>query len=210
MSERRLERVMTADGPFDALLEAVDRDPDAARGLALAYAEMERSAREALVEAIIEDGAAAGRSPAGPLALLLAVEDDAALARAIARGLDETLTRRGVDAGFVWGDDREGGVAVVRHLHGGFVEVLRVAWGSRGLDVDAEPLAVWDEGLRRRYAIPEESDRVPLERAIDRLAHALWRARQGGRPLPERLRAFAHLFSTDAEVSLHPGDDASG
>ena len=206
MSDRKLELVWSRGGapeesPFDALLRAADEDPEAAEGFALAYAAMGRVERERLIDTVVRDAQAAARSPAGPLMLLLAVEEEHELASHIAGALlalgEETLGRRGLDAGWVWGGELAGGVALARHLHGGFVELLRVGWSDGRLEVESEPLAHERElaEVRRRAGVPTDADQVPLERAIDRLAETLWRVRRRGDPWPERLRAFADLFA---------------
>lgn len=213
MTDRKLELVWSRggspdEGPFDALLRAADEDPSAAEGFALAYAAMDRDERERLIDTVVGDAGAAERSPAGPLMLLLAVEEEHALASRIACALlasgEDVLGRRGLDAGWVWGGDGAGGVALARHLHGGFVELLRVGWSDGRLDVESEPLAHERElvEVRRRAGVPADADQVPLERAIDRLAETLWRVRRRGDPWPERLRAFADLF---APYSAPPG-----
>ena len=137
-------------------------------------------------------------------AVFLAVEEELDLAKGIANALlasEPKLARRGIDAGWVWGAETEGGVAVVRHLHGGFVELLRVGWEGTDVEVDSVPLAHEEElpDRRRALGVPQKAERVPLERAIDRLTEQLWRVRRRGGDLPERLRAYADLF----RVSRH-------
>jgi hypothetical protein len=189
-----------AQSPFDALLQAAESDPQAAEGLALAYASMARDEREKLLSTVIADARGAARSPAGPLALLLSVEEDPRLAEAIAVALleadDGALGGGSPDAGWIWGDEDDGGVAVVRRLHGGFVEVLRVAWAGGALDVEREPLARSDDlwAVRRRTGVPDAADRVGLDHAVVHLAEVLWRERLRRGSLPGQLRPFADLF----------------
>ena len=196
--------LVRGESPFDALMRAAEQDAEAAEGFALAYASMPREERAKLVDTVIADAEAAGRSPAGPLMLLLAVEEELDLAKGIANALlasEPKLARRGIDAGWVWGAETEGGVAVVRHLHGGFVELLRVGWEGTDVEGDSVPLAHEEElpDRRRALGVPQKAERVPLERAIDRLTEQLWRVRRRGGDLPERLRAYADLF----RVSRH-------
>lgn len=196
----KLELVGSPGTPFDALLSAAESDPAIAEGFALAYASMERDDRLRLLATIIADARDAGRSPAGPLALILAVEDDASLAEDIARALRETgdasLGPAADDAGWIWGSDKAGGVAVARSLHGGFVEVRRVAWEDGELHVYQEPLARSDEVLemRRRNGVPDEALRVGLDQAVTYLAEVLWHTRLVRGSLPSQLRGFADLF----------------
>jgi hypothetical protein len=186
--------------PFDALLRAAERDAQAAEGLALGYANLHPEERSALVETIVRDAQTAGRSPAATLALLLGVEVDRELARHITvalmdAGPGDLAERRRKDAGWAWGAEREGGVAVARHLHGEFVEVLSVTWTDAAISVHAEPLATHEaiSGVRARLGVPEAAETLSLDEAIDRLAEALWRARRRG-PLPETLTGLADLF----------------
>jgi hypothetical protein len=190
----------TRESPFDALLRAVEQDPHAAEGLALAYAAMRFEEREALVSTVVRDAEAAGRSPAPALALLLAVEEDRMLARLIAAALVDAgpmPSRREGDGGWAWGGDVEGGVAVARHLHGSFVEVLSVTWeGGAIRGLRTEPLAQHERisDVRRRLGVPEAAESLGLREAIDRLAQALWRTRREGGALPEGLHRLADLF----------------
>ncbi|HJL19655.1 MAG TPA: hypothetical protein RMH99_28590 [Sandaracinaceae bacterium LLY-WYZ-13_1] len=189
-----------AESPFDALLRAAEHDPDAARGLALAYAAMSPAEREALIATVVVDAEAAGRSPAPVLALLLSVEDEPALSDRIAGAMlaleDAALGAPRHDAGWIWGDDRRGGVVTARHLHGDFVELSRVRWADGAVDVEREPLARAEDpaALRRRMGVPEEATVVALEHAVARLAEALWRERVRRGALPEGLRPIADLF----------------
>ena len=181
--------------PFDALLGAAARDPEAASGLALAYADMTREAREKLVAVI--------RSDPNALVLLLGVEDDPELAGAIAvalRSSERAARWRGPgkrrDSAFSWGDASDGGIALVRHLHGQFVDALRVSWVAGVLDAEALPISsAQDDGeLVRRAGVPADARRIPFERGVDILTEALWRARREGRDIPPEVRPFADVF----------------
>lgn len=195
MTDRRLELVWDAQSdvrtPFDALLAAAGRDPEAAAGLTLAYAEMPRAAREKLIEAIRGDVAA--------LVWLLGVEREPALAQAIADALRASTAQpsSGRDVAFGWVDGSSGGVAIVRHLHGDFVDAIRVSWSVDALDAEVLPIGRGDDldALRRRAGIPDAARRVPREHAVDALTEALWRHHRAGRPIPEAIAPFADLFT---------------
>ncbi|MCB9591558.1 MAG: hypothetical protein H6719_02390 [Sandaracinaceae bacterium] len=194
MADRRLELVWDAQAdmsPFDTLLEAAGRDPEAASGLALAYADMPPAAREKLVEVLANDPNA--------LVLLLGVERDPALAQAIADALRASSAQpsEARDAAFAWGDGQTGGVGIVRRLHGDFVDTLRVSWTPDAVDAQVLPIGVATDldALRRRAAIPAEARPVPREHAVDEMTEALWRHHRAGRPIPRDVHAFAELFT---------------
>lgn len=195
-----LRLVLGGESPFDALLRAAERDAQAAEGLALGYANLHPEERGALVDTIISDAQAAGRSPAATLALLLGVEVDRELARHITvalmdAGPGDLAERRRRDRGWAWGAEDEGGVALARHLHGEFVEVLSVVWSEGAIAFRAEPLATHEAlaDVKLRLGVPDGAEALGLDAAVDRLAEALWRARRRG-PLPDTLRGLADLF----------------
>ncbi len=184
--------------PFDALLVAAEEDAEAAEGLALAYAALDHDARSALFTSVVRDAEDAGRSPAGPLALLLAVEEDRALAERIARALSDASPPpgRARGAGWTWGSSEEGGIALASE-GAAAIALFGVTWeGARLRALRAGPVAKGqlEEG-RRRLGVPESAETIPLDAAIDRLASQLWRARRASGPLPEDLRALAGLFA---------------
>lgn len=194
MSDRRLELVWDAQtdmSPFDTLLVAAGRDPEAASGLALAYADMPVAAREKLIEAIQHDPNA--------LALLLGVERDPILARTLADALRASSAQPSEerDVAFAWGDGQSGGVGIVRQLHGGFVDTLRVSWTPDAVEAQVLPIGRVEDivALRRRAAVPETARRVPHEHAIDALSETLWRHHRAGRAIPGDVQAFADLFT---------------
>lgn len=196
MPRSRLQLVWDAetdDGtPFGALLKAASEDPEAAAGLALAYAEMPPEARGELIDRIGEDDPNA-------LALLLGVEDDPELSRKLARALQKSAPERAVrrDAAVVWGDSSDGGVVLSRHLHGQLAEALRIWWRDADLGVEPLPHGRVDdvEGLRAQASIPRSAHAVPFERAVDTLTEVVWRLHRRGTPIPEALRPFAEIFS---------------
>ena len=195
MTGKRLELVRGGGGdagtPFEALLRAATTDPEAASGLALAYADMRHEVRAKLVESVSGN--------ADVLLLLLGVEDEPEIAWAIAAALLASEGERppSRDAAFGWGDPSRGGVGIVRHLHGEFADALRVSWSADSLE--AESLLMTDavdlDRIRRRTAIPSAAEPLPFERAVDSLTAALWRHRRAGGQMPPEVRPFAELFS---------------
>ncbi len=180
--------------PFDALLHAAERDPEAAEGLALGYAALSLQERQYLIETLVGD---AHRPAAYVLALLLSVEEDAQLAQRIAGALcSDAPARSGRDAGWAWGGKDDGGIAIARHLHGVFVEVFCVRWQGGEISTKCEPPTPQDRlaDVHRGLGVPESAERLQMPVAIDRLAETLWRARRERGQLPEALRDLADLF----------------
>lgn len=190
-------------GPFGALLAGASKDPAVARGLALAYGSLDVEARGKIIDAVVADARAEGINASTALASLLAVEDDASVARAIANaineeggiGLQSTTGARALLAG----DADEGGILLIRPLHGTFVEVLGLAW-SRDVGVTHslfDPL-VHDEAAASHTArLPDtlHFEEVPMGYAIDLLAPVLWSHRRANGALPPGAERFADLFS---------------
>ncbi|MCA9605544.1 MAG: hypothetical protein KC619_08110 [Myxococcales bacterium] len=194
MTDRHLELVWDAESattPFEVLIAAAGRDPEAAAGLALAYADMPAPAREKLVESIA--------SSPNALLLLLGVERDPELARKIAEALQASAAQPSEDrdVAFAWGDGQHGGVGIVRHLHGDFVDTLRVSWTPTDVEAQVLPIGRADdiEALRTRAAVPDDARRVPREIAVDAMTEALWRHHRAGRAIPPDVQPFAELFS---------------
>ena len=182
--------------PFAALVRSAQEDPDVASGLAIAYSEMSLEARGKLLDALDEEEEETG----GALALLLGVEEHPELAARIAAALRErpwpaAVERR--DAAFAWGGLDEGGVGVVRHLHGDFVDLLRVSWRGEALEAEASPVSSGAdlESLRPSLGIPPDAEPVPFAHGVDTLTQVLWRARRAGAEIPTAVHAFAGLFS---------------
>ncbi len=185
--------------PFDALLVAAEHDPEAAEGLAQAYGALSLDQRRALIESVVADVGAAGRSPTAPLALMLAVEGDRELARSIANALVEAGARhRARHSAWSWGSDSDGGIAVARPLTNDELEVVALEWrGGELSSVRRETLIRRDalDAARAKLGVPDAAAVLGLDDAVDRLAECLWRSRVRRGSLPEDLRALAHLFA---------------
>lgn len=205
MNRPRLELVWTryangAESPFDALLDAAERDAEAAEGLALAYAALDRDERDALYASVLRDAEDRDRSPAGILALLLAVEEDEELANRMARailGAVRPACESGRALGWAWGSTDEGGVAFAGPPRGDRLPLSSVRWQGEHFEVvTAEPVAghQLEEG-RRRLALAESAEAMAFDEAVDLLAAQLWRARRTFGPLPESLRAIVRVLT---------------
>lgn len=178
--------------PFDALVRSAETDPEAAAGLALAYADLSVEARCALLEVL--EGSAPSPGRAQVLALLLGVEDAPELAERIASAMDpgEPVD----DEAFTWGDADAGGVALVRGLHGAFVEGIAVRWEGAEVSFRAVPLARAEATTqtRRKLGVPADAEDLHPSAAIDRLTERLWWVRRATGSLPDRLRPLADLL----------------
>ncbi len=195
-------------GPFGALLAAAARDPAAARGLASAYGELDLVARRRIIEAIVADADAEGIAASHALLPLLAVEDDAEVAREIAAAIErENLDGiRGTSQprAHLAGDETRGAAILVRPLHGDFVEVLTFIWTDRAItQCFFEPMLRADHVLEREVArLPEglRYEDVPVPYAIDMVTPLLWAYGRTQGALPTGAERFADLFS----ILQHP------
>jgi hypothetical protein len=188
--------------PFSALLAAAVVRPSAARGLALAYVELDLAQRQQLIDAVLNDTRAEGIDPSAVLAPLLGVEVDVELARYIAAAISADggagLRCDGRCRALLTGDASQGGALLSRPLYGRFVEVLGLAWNlehgivhtvfeplASGADLDAfARLLPWAEGL----------EEMPVAYALDRIVMALWHHRRLHGELPDLVGRFADLF----------------
>jgi len=193
---------------------AAARDSVAARGLALAYAALDRDGRWQIIDAVVADARAEGISPCVVLASLLSVEEEADVARHIAdaisaaggSGLQVTARARALAAG----DEEQGGVILVRPLHGTFVEVLALAW-KRGRGVTHavfDPMIHDGDAQGHKASLPPELrfESVPMTFAIDLVTPVLWSHRRQSGALPPGVNRFADLFS----IAPEPDTDVGG
>jgi hypothetical protein len=193
-------------GPFGALLAATVQDPAAARGLALAYASLTTPQRWEIVDAIVADAAAEGICVASVLAPLLAVEEVTDVAQHIAAAISRLGGQR-LDTGaqtraLVAGDEFDGGVLMIRPLHGTFTEVLALAWkeGFGVTHAEFEPLLHDTSAastLRARLPGHLNFESAPVRFAIDLVTPVLWQHRRSHGSLPLEMHRFADLFSID-------------
>jgi hypothetical protein len=190
------------------LLSAAIADPATARGLALAYASLETRYRLQIIDAIVSDADAEGIGASAVLASLLPVEEDLDVARRIAdamshagdRDLRTTLRARA----FLAGDELDGGLLLVRPLHGAFVEVLALAWNdAAGITHSAfDPMAHHDSARGSERALPGQLhfEEMPVAFAIDTVTSVLWNHRRLHGSLPECVEHFADMFSIESSA----------
>lgn len=198
----------TSEGPvgaFGALLIAAIEDPSTARGLALAYASLETRHRIQIIDAIVSDAAAEGIGASAVLASLLPVEEDLEVARRIAEAMSvagdhgvRTVLRT---RAYLAGDELDGGVVLVRPLHGAFVEVLALGWNqSAGITHSLfEPMAHHEKARAVEQELPStlRFEEMPVAFAIDAVTSVLWNHRRLHGSLPQCVEHFADMFTID-------------
>ncbi len=187
--------------PFGALVAAACHDPGAAQGLAAAYVALEPPHRRRMVEAVCRDARAEGEAPAVALAPLLGVENDPAIARAIARAMEEDGGRGlGTETGaraLLAGTDERGTAALIRPLYGRFVELLGLSWDVSGVTLSRfEPLL---DGQRIDAHLAEMPDapglrESPFGHGVQRVTEVLWRHLRRHGCLPSGLGRFADVL----------------
>ncbi len=201
-----LAKTHPVSSAFVTLLERASRDPEAAAGLALAYAAFAPPIRRALVEAIVTDAASGSVEVSTVLVALLGVEPDAELCRDIACALSAAASGAPVATGreraLFAGDETRGALLYARPLFGPFLETLLLRWTRDGGVSRAHFLPLATEETVERIEAEADPDlrfeEVPVTRAFDRAAVVLWEHRKRHGELPEALLPFAALFSLSA------------
>jgi hypothetical protein len=201
---------------FRAWLEALATDPDAVTAAAMAYESLAADGRDAWLDALAVEGPSL-RAPALALyAPLLGVETDPTRRARIEAALASTpaLQRARGTLRCLHGVDGAGAsvAAIVIPLYLDFVEVLicrydpdvGVSVARRGPLLHASDVWTGARALREveGTAVSESS----ISFVIEGLAHALVADRRSGRPPPEPLRTYEHLFTLDlgAQTNLVP------
>jgi hypothetical protein len=228
---RPLAKATSKDGgraqePFAALLKAAVEDAQAAQGLALAYAALDTPDRMQLIDAVVNDAEGEGIHAPAVLASMLAVEEDAAVARHIASSMSAGggagLTCVESCRAMLEGDEREGRAVLARPLHGHFVELLGLRWEQgRGIVKSIfEPLAHGDELADKAHALEDDRDPRPEKRAgarleamplsfvVDVVTPVLWHHRRLHGSLPDVVARFADLFQPELEPGSFTPEEA--
>lgn len=189
-------------GAFGALLSSAIEDPATARGLASAYASLDARHRLQIIDAIVNDAHAEGIGASAVLASLLTVEEDLEVARHIAEAMsaagDQDLRSALRTRVLLAGDECQGGVVLIRPLHGAFVEVLALAWNDRvGIThASFDPLAHHEHAAKHSGGLPSvlRFEEMPVPFAIDTVTSVLWNHRRLHGALPECVKPFADMF----------------
>ena len=194
-----------AVGAWRVWLQALASDAEAAWAAALTYGELPLDVRKDWLDALDADVPTLGVPPVAIYAPLLGVESDAELRLRMVRAMGP-LT--GTAAWRAWlGEDAPDGagisiIVLVRSLYLHFVELLicHIAGDAELRSVTHEPLT---DG--RSFVDGASIDgtpfgagalrHVPLDDAVETLAHAIVAQRRQGRPVPDVLTKFADLFT---------------
>ena len=195
-------------GAWRVWLQALASDAEAAWAAALTYGELPRNVRKTWLDALDADVPTLGVPPVAVYAPLLAVEVDEELRVRMVHAMGPL---EGKSAWHAWsGEAAEATIVLVlvRSLYLHFVELLVCRVGKVG--PDDELLSAVHEPLSdgRTFAAAAEGAtiggesfgaktlrRVPLEDAVEILAHAIVAQRRQGRPVPEVMARFSDLFT---------------
>ncbi len=192
-------------------LGALATDAEAALSAAIAYRELDGSARDRWLHALELDAQRLAVPKIALYAPLLAVESDSDRRERITAALgpaDESFTPRSAVRALS-GSTRDGTrvAALITPLYLDFAQVLACGYRPElGFSwVRHDPI------VDRRRA-PQHGDCIegitlestPLKPVIDELAHAVLAHRRSGRELPEALRVFADLFGPTVGGSSPP------
>lgn len=192
-------------------LGALATDAEAALAAAMAYKELDGSARDRWLSALEHDTERVNVPRIAVYAPLLAVESDPERRTRITEAIgpaDVAATPR-VAASALCGAT-SGGLrvaAIVTPLYLDFVQVLACGYRmDAGFDwVKHDPIVDRKNAPRPGDSIGEASlESTPLKPLVDQLAHAVLAHQRSGRVLPEALKVFADLFGPGADGSIPP------
>lgn len=192
-------------------LGALATDAEAALAAAIAYRELDATARNRWLSALDQDAARLKVPRIALYAPLLAVESDperrARIAAAI--GPDDASATPRVPAQGLVGMQRDGVrvAALISPLYLDFVQVLACGYRVHGGFewVRHDPIVSARRAPRHGDVLEGATlERAPLKSLIDDLALAVLAHRRRGRDLPEALRVFADLFGPVVGGSTPP------
>ncbi len=179
-------------------LGALASDPKAAMAAALAYESLAGEGRDAWLTALEDDAPGVRVPPVALYAPLLAVEGDAARRARIETALEEAGPHDASRRHALRGTTATGDTlcVIVSPLYLDFVELLVCRIDDAGVkSARHEPLT----HLRDEDAIPEadgaELELTPMPMVVEELAHAVVAHQRSGKPAPEALQRFTHLFA---------------
>ncbi|HEY3233691.1 MAG TPA: hypothetical protein VGJ84_03185 [Polyangiaceae bacterium] len=192
-------------------LGSLATDAEAALAAAIAYQELDGPARDAWLDALVQDSSRLKVPLIAVYAPLLAVESDPLRRRRITDALgpdDPAVAPRMVPRSLA-GATKDGariGVIIVP-LYLDFVQVLVCAYRpTRGFEwVRHDPIV--DRSRAPRVGDEVGGARVdasPIKSVVDELAITVLAHQRGGRALPEALRIFADLFVAADSGSVPP------
>ena len=149
------------------------------------YRELNLTERNHLARAVFQDEI----NPKDFLAAFLAVEDDIENACSLAGLLALRFCRAELmpNMAMLRVEEESGEACLLRSLHGGFFETMRIAWISNEIkSLQIEPILHLND--------VELCNQTSVREAIDQIAPLLWRHRKADRSLPEGAHRFADLF----------------
>ncbi|HWL89646.1 MAG TPA: hypothetical protein VNO21_27775 [Polyangiaceae bacterium] len=189
-------------GAWRVWLEALASDVEAALAAAFTYVDLPRDVRKVWLDALDADVPTLGVPAVAVYAPLLAVEEDEELRLRMQHAMGPLSGRSSWRA---WLGEPSGGAItalLVRTLYLDFVELLicRVVPDGELLSATHEPLS---DGRRFKEGASIDGApfgggtlrQVPMEDAVEVLAHAVVAQRRQGRPLPEVMARFSYLFT---------------
>lgn len=170
---------------FKDLLYRASHNPDVAQGLALAYAGFEPAVRSTLLRLIEQDAAEHPASLGLLMCHLLSAENDASLARDIARALLKASPRRASETARTWivEDEHQRGKAVVGFKQGeDAFDVYALHWDGDGVTYAAQHRHATEAALLTyaKTLLPSKHtalDEACAQETLDRLCELLWRRR---------------------------------
>ncbi|MET0386246.1 MAG: hypothetical protein ABW321_09830 [Polyangiales bacterium] len=165
-----------------------------------------------IIDAVVSDARAEGIGASAVLASLLPVEEDLDVARRIAEAMsvagDDGLKTMVRARAYLAGSELDGGVLLIRPLHGTFVEVLALAWSdAAGITHSAfDPMAHHESARTAERALPQalRFEEMPVAFAIDIVTSVLWNHRRLHGKLPECVEHFADMFSIERGTDPKP------
>ncbi len=195
-----------AHAAWRSWLGALASDPKAAMAAALAYESLPSQGRDAWLTALEVDAPGVRVPRVALYAPLLAVESDLERRSRIETVLTEAGPHAASARHALRGTTTNGDklCVIVSPLYLDFVELLVCRYHADGVvSARHEPLS----HLRDEDGIPEaegaELELTPMPMVVEELAHAVVAHRRAGKPAPEALRRFSHLFAPE----LGSGDE---
>jgi hypothetical protein len=180
-------------------LSALATDAEAALAAAIAYNDLDPSARDSWLSALEQDVSRVDAPKYALYAPLLSVESDPARRERMTRAVGAADAARATTEAYALagGRSRLRVAIVVMPLYLDFVQVLACGFQrATGFEwVRHEPILHASTAPRAGSKVESLAvESMPLQTIVDELAHAVLAHQRQGRPPPDALRAFADLF----------------
>jgi hypothetical protein len=194
-------------GVWCAFLDRLATDAEAALAVAMAYRELDATARDIWISALEQDAEHVTVPRIAVYAPLLAVETEPKRRQRLleAMGPEQAVARPQIPVFALSGRDDSGGIitAIVAPLYLDFVQVLACSYriGERFEWVRHDPIVERGHAPRAGQPLCGVSlDAAPLRSAVDDLAITIVAHTRSGRPLPDALTVFADLFGPSGQA----------